>query len=40
MNNSLSKSAFVPKRALAPTPKLYDELVGDSMESLARASLS
>ncbi|KAK6857097.1 hypothetical protein PG995_007284 [Apiospora arundinis] len=31
---------FVPKQAVAPTPQLYDELVSDSMENLAKASLS
>ena len=31
---------FVPKQALSPTPELYDELVSDSMENLAKASLA
>lgn len=40
MNNPESDNKFAPKQALAPTPQLYDELVGDSMEKLARASLA
>ena len=40
MNNPRSDNKFVPKQALAPTPQLYDELVGDSMESLAKVSLA
>ena len=40
MNNSESVNNFVPKQALAPTPQLYDELVGDSMEKLPKASLA
>ena len=30
----------MPKQALSPTPELYDLLVGDTMEKLARASLN
>jgi len=40
MNNPKSDISFVPMQALAPTPQLYDELVGDSMEQLAQASLA
>ncbi|TVY22559.1 Methyltransferase [Lachnellula hyalina] len=40
MNAPEGTSKFVPKQALAPTPQLYDELVGDSMEQLAKASLA
>ncbi|KAI0401580.1 S-adenosyl-L-methionine-dependent methyltransferase [Xylaria palmicola] len=40
MNAPESDNKFVPKQALAPTPQLYDELVTDSMENLARASLT
>ncbi|KAL9077983.1 MAG: hypothetical protein Q9157_003107 [Trypethelium eluteriae] len=31
---------FVPKQALSPTPQLYDELVSDCMENLAKMSLT
>ncbi|KAF5970647.1 hypothetical protein FBULB1_9605 [Fusarium bulbicola] len=34
------EQTFVPKQALAPTPELYGEIVGDGMEGLATASLS
>jgi len=37
MNNSDSNKTFKPKQALAPTPQLYDELVGDGIENLAEA---
>ncbi|PQE19037.1 S-adenosyl-L-methionine-dependent methyltransferase protein [Rutstroemia sp. NJR-2017a WRK4] len=40
MNNSASDNRFLPKQALTPTPQLYDELVGDGMEELAKASLA
>ncbi|KAI1651111.1 uncharacterized protein F4817DRAFT_311939 [Daldinia loculata] len=39
MNAPEGEVRFVPKQALAPTPQLYDELVFDSMENLAKASL-
>lgn len=39
MNAPEGELRFVPKQALAPTPQLYDELVFDSMENLAKASL-
>lgn len=39
-NDPLSPHDFVPKQALSPTPELYDLLVGDTMEHLARASLN
>ncbi|KAK8119949.1 S-adenosyl-L-methionine-dependent methyltransferase [Apiospora kogelbergensis] len=39
MNAPEGEVRFVPKQAIAPTPQLYDELVSDSMENLARASL-
>jgi ubiquinone/menaquinone biosynthesis C-methylase UbiE len=40
MDGAQSKNTFKPKQALAPTPQLYDELVGDSMANLAKASLA
>jgi hypothetical protein len=40
MNNSATDNKFLPKQALIPTPQLYDELVGDGMEELAKASLA
>jgi SAM-dependent methyltransferase len=40
INDSRSDNDFAPRQALAPTPGLYDELVGDTMESLARISLA
>lgn len=40
MNAPEGKVKFVPKQALAPTPQLYDELVSDSMENLAKMSLT
>ncbi|PVH69250.1 hypothetical protein DL98DRAFT_661782 [Cadophora sp. DSE1049] len=41
MNSPANKNnKFIPKQALAPTPNLYDELVGNGMERLARASLA
>ncbi|EHL00666.1 S-adenosyl-L-methionine-dependent methyltransferase [Glarea lozoyensis ATCC 20868] len=40
MNAPMSTNKFVPKQALAPTPQLYDELVGDSMEKLAQVTLA
>lgn len=40
MNAPESSVKFVPKQAIAPTPQLYDELVADSMENLAKASLT
>lgn len=41
MNASKSvNDTFKPKQAIAPTPQLYVELVGDAMEILAKASLS
>lgn len=40
MNAPEGKVKFVPEQALAPTPQLYDELVSDSMENLAKASLT
>ncbi|KAJ4315646.1 hypothetical protein N0V94_005843 [Neodidymelliopsis sp. IMI 364377] len=39
-NQSESNSTFVPKQALAPTPQLYDELVGDSMTNLANITVN
>jgi SAM-dependent methyltransferase len=38
-NDSRSSHDFVPPQALLPTPELYDLLVGNTMESLARVSL-
>lgn len=40
MNGPESSNQFVPKQAIAPTPELYAELVGDGMENLARVSLT
>lgn len=40
MNGPEAKITFVPKQAISPTPQLYDELVSDSMEQLAAASLT
>jgi ubiquinone/menaquinone biosynthesis C-methylase UbiE len=40
MNAPKSNNQFVPKQALAPTPQLYDELVGNTMEVLAKESLA
>ncbi|KAJ8111139.1 hypothetical protein OPT61_g6195 [Boeremia exigua] len=39
-NNGISKNTFVPKQAMAPTPALYDTLVGDGMENLAKITVS
>lgn len=39
MNGPESENKFVPKQAVAPTPELYNELVGDCMEKLAKVSL-
>jgi ubiquinone/menaquinone biosynthesis C-methylase UbiE len=38
MNAPEGNMTFVPKQALAPTPHLYDQLVADSMQSLATAT--
>ena len=35
-----SKSKFVPKQALTPSPQLYDALVGDTTQQLAKALLA
>jgi ubiquinone/menaquinone biosynthesis C-methylase UbiE len=40
MNNPESNKTYKPKQALAPTPQLYDELVGDGMENLAKATVA
>lgn len=40
MNAPEAKVRFVPKQALAPSPQLYDELVSDSMENLAKTALT
>ncbi|KAH8174426.1 methyltransferase domain-containing protein [Sarocladium implicatum] len=39
MNLPEGEVKFVPKQAIAPTPALYDELVGDCMFQLAKVSL-
>jgi hypothetical protein len=39
-NQPESNNAFVSRQALAPTPQLYDELVGDKMENLANISIN
>lgn len=40
MNAPEGEVKFVPKQALAPSPQLYDELVSDCMDNLAKASLA
>ncbi|KAF3034360.1 hypothetical protein E8E11_004795 [Didymella keratinophila] len=40
INASQSNNTFAPKQALSPTPQLYDELVGDGMEELAKATVA
>lgn len=40
MNNPESNNTYTPKQALAPTPQLYDELVGDCMENLAKVTVA
>ncbi|KAJ4356755.1 uncharacterized protein N0V89_004791 [Didymosphaeria variabile] len=40
MNNPGSNNTFKPPHALVPTPKLYDELVGDGMENLAKGTVA
>lgn len=40
MNAVEIDSKFVPKQAASPTPQLYDELVADTMEKLAAASIA
>lgn len=40
MNAPEGDVKFVPKQALAPSPQLYNELVSDSMENLAKTSLT
>ncbi|KAF3032465.1 hypothetical protein E8E12_002892 [Didymella heteroderae] len=40
INGLKSDNTFVPKQALAPTPQLYDELVGDGMKELAKATVA
>jgi ubiquinone/menaquinone biosynthesis C-methylase UbiE len=40
MNNPGSTKKFKPSKALDPTPQLYDELVGDGMEKLAKAAVA
>ncbi|KAF5620151.1 s-adenosyl-l-methionine-dependent methyltransferase [Fusarium sp. NRRL 52700] len=40
MNASESDRTLSPKQALRPTPELYSEIVGDSMQRLAAVSLS
>ena len=39
MNQPESDKKFTPRQAIAPTPQLYDELVGDGMEKMAKISL-
>ncbi|KAF2649717.1 S-adenosyl-L-methionine-dependent methyltransferase [Lophiostoma macrostomum CBS 122681] len=38
MNNPENNNTFKPKQALAPTPQLYGELVGNGMENLAKVT--
>lgn len=40
MNGSESTNTFKPRQAFAPTPQLYDELVGDAMKDLAKATIT
>lgn len=40
MNVPEGNKTFAPKQALAPTPGLYEELVGDTMDQLAVATLA
>jgi ubiquinone/menaquinone biosynthesis C-methylase UbiE len=40
IHNPSSNNTFVPRQALAPTPQLYDELVGDGMQKLAMATVA
>ena len=40
MNNPASTRTYKPPQALSPTPALYDELVGDGMENLAKATVA
>ncbi|KAF2674374.1 S-adenosyl-L-methionine-dependent methyltransferase [Microthyrium microscopicum] len=40
MNSPESQNTFKPKQALAPSPTLYDELVGNGMEELAKATIA
>ncbi|ORY18567.1 S-adenosyl-L-methionine-dependent methyltransferase [Clohesyomyces aquaticus] len=40
MNNPESNKTYTPKQALVPTPQLYDELVGDCMENLAKVTIA
>ncbi|KAI6083498.1 S-adenosyl-L-methionine-dependent methyltransferase [Hypoxylon rubiginosum] len=40
MNAPEGEVKFVPRQALSPTPQLYDELVSDSMEKLAKESIT
>ena len=40
MNDSKSNNTFRPKQVLAPTPQLYDELVGDGMGNLAKVTVA
>jgi len=40
MNNPESTKTYKPKQALEPTPQLYDELVGNCMEELAKSTIA
>jgi ubiquinone/menaquinone biosynthesis C-methylase UbiE len=40
MNSPESQITFKPRQALAPTPALYDVLVGNGMEELAQATIA
>lgn len=40
MNAAEKESTFVPKQAILPTPQVYDDLVADTMEKLAAASIA
>lgn len=40
MNASDSTKSFKPPQALAPSPQLYDELVSDGMDNLAKATVA
>lgn len=40
MNSPESNNTFMPKQALLPSPTLFDNLVGDGMEQLAKTTLA
>ena len=40
INSTLSDKTFTPKQAIAPTAKLYRELVADGMDNMAKTYLT